>query len=211
MLQVETQSFLPWNESDLAYTSVATAGNTNVTIATYSRYDMGTKEAARSNGVYLATDDVITFSLAGPGAVVPKPRDRVAIGGKSSVVITTDDNRFLKYWKLVCRNVSLSYQLNDTATILRSVPSPQADGLRLRNATTLASDVACRLQPEDWVTETTDARRTKVSNYTAFLETEMVLQVGDTIQVGGVQYEVTGQSDIQNIDGLNRTACQRIS
>ena len=216
MLQFDTQALLPWNETGFAYVSVGTEGVLTATIASASRYALGTKEAARSNGVYLNTDEVVTFALDEPAllaeGITPKPRDTVEPPGECPrVVLDVQPNRFLKFWRLTVRDLVVAYDLRDLLTVKRSTPTPQADGSRLRNPSNAAVDVPGRLQPEEWQRELdTDQRVTTRRRYTAYLGQALVLEAGDTIVLDDTEYEVTGQSDISQLDSLTRVSCERI-
>ena len=217
MLQFDTQALLPWTEDGGEYTSVRTAGDVTVPLDGVARYSLGTKEAARSNGVYLATDEKVTFALAAAelaaAGITPKPRDRFNPAGCSErVVLSVTRNPFLKFWDLVVRDLVVAYDLRDLLTVRRSAPTAAADGLRVRNPADANPNVPGRLQPDEWQREiVTDRRVTTRRKYTAYLGQPLELQAGDTLVLAGVEYEVTGQSDISSFDTLTRVACERIS
>lgn len=215
MLQFDTQGLLPWNEADWQYVSRRAAGDVPGTLLKVSRYSLGAKEAARSNGVYLSTDETLTFALdlLDQAGITPKPRDLVTPPGEAErVVLSATPHRFLKFWSLVVRDLALTYDLRDRAAVRRSNPAPDAGGLRVRNPTDPHADVPCRLQPEEWTRELSAegmGRVTTRRRYTAFLGRPLLLEAGDTLVVGGVEYEAAGQSDVSQFDTLTRVACER--
>lgn len=211
MLQIDTQSYLPWNETNFTHTSVRDSGNVTATIATASRYPMAVGEAAASNGVYLKGDEKITFALNAL-AFVPKPRDLILPPGETTtaVVLEVTKNSFLKFWELLVRNLIIAHDLKDVATIRRSTPSPTDTGTRERNPSDFATNVPCRLQPDSTEIDLGEDRVTQRKRYTCFIGQPLEIEAGDTIVVDGVEYEATEQSDIDQYDTLTRVACERL-
>lgn len=210
---LDTQSSLPWAEATAAgYTSTRTAGDASATLAAgaWCRYSMSEAEAAASNGVYLHHDEKVTFALdALPWD--PKPRDVLTPAGeRPRVVIEATPYRWLKFWDLKVRDLVLAYDLRDLATVRRSNPTPDAVGRRDRNPTDPYDGVPCRLQPTETSFDLSGDRADQVKKFTCFLGQALTLDPGDTIVVDGVEYEATGQSDIDRFDTLTRVACERI-
>lgn len=213
MLQIDTQSYLPWNEAGFAYTSVRDSGNVTATIATASRYPMAVGEAAASNGVYLKGDEKITFALSAL-AFPPKPRDMIVPPGEttSAVVLETTKYSFLKFWELLVRNLILAYDLRETCTIKRPTVSAGTGGLRSATFTDIATSVPCKL---NWDRTAFDqdgtlGRFTGKKQYTLWLGQRTETQAGDIVEVSSVQYEVTEPVGF-GIDGLTEIRCTRIA
>jgi hypothetical protein len=210
---IDTQAYMPWAEATAAtYTSTRTAGDATATLPAggWCRYTLGEVEAAVSNGVYLRTDETVTFALdALPWE--PKPRDTLAPAGLSArVVLDVSPYRFLKFWSVKVRDLVLAYDLRDTCTVRRSNPAPDDAGRRDRNPTDPHAGVPCRLQPLDAETDLAGDRVDQRRRYACFLGQALTLDPGDTLVVGGVEYEATGQSEIDRFDTLTRVACERV-
>lgn len=210
---VDTQPLLPWPEAAAAvYTSSRTAGDAAATLAAggWCRYALGQAEAAASNGVFLRTDEAVTFALdALPWD--PKPRDVITPAGeRPRVVLEATAYRWLKFWSLKVRDLVLAYDLRDACAVRRSSPSPTADGRRARNPADAHTGVPCRLQPVDTRTELGGPRVTQRRRFTCYLGQPLLLEPGDTLVVGGVQYEAVGQSDVDRFDTLTAVACERV-
>lgn len=211
-LNIPTQSWLPWNDlAPMAYTSVRNSGNILAMITQASRYALGEMEAASSNGVYLKNDEIITFDQSAL-TFAPKPRDTIQPQGLDTrVVLEVSQFNMLNYFELKVRDLIIAYDLQDTCTINRSAPTPDANGLRQRNPTAIYTGVACRLQPLDVQVDFDDPDRVnQTSTYTCFLGQPILLQSGDTIVVSSVEYEVKSQSDISSFDTLTSVTVERI-
>jgi hypothetical protein len=210
---IDTQAYLDamWGETGFAYTSTRDSGDVETELATVCRYTVGEVEAEISNGVYLRNDEKVTFALdALP--YDPKPRDWVTPEGEEPrVVLSVVKNPFLKFWDLRCRNLILAYDLRDSATVRRSVPSPTASGLRTRNPTDVYTAVPCRLQPVEMAVDFDADRVNQRDTYKCFLGQAIKLQAGDTIVVSGVQYEVTAESRVDSFDTLCTADVERVS
>jgi hypothetical protein len=208
-----TQPLLPWNETTtLAYTSVRTAGNVSATIPElgWSRYSLGTKEAAKSLGVYLASDEKITFAL-GALAFEPKPGDKVTPAGLAErVVLTVTRNPMLRFWDLIVRDLILAHDLRSVCTIKRSAPTPGTGGLRATTFTDLAEDVPCKLNWDRTAFEPeTTGKMLAREQYTLWLGQRIQTLPGDLVEVDGTAYEVTEPIGFA-LDGLAEVRCTRI-
>ena len=213
-LAFDTQSLMPWSESDGVYTSTRpNSADATALVASYCRYSGMRGEAVPSDGVYLHEDETVTFaSNALPWE--PKPQDTFTPSGDTPrVVIAVNDNRFLKYWKLTVRNLILSYDLQQSAIIYRPNVTASVSGLRLANLAVLRAATPCRLQP---ITMSAAAGRfagkllTRLA-FDCYLGVPIRLLAGDVIEVESVKYEVTEQSEIDRLDTLTTVRCERIS
>lgn len=211
-LSFETQPIMPWAEADGIYTSTRPNSEDAVaTIASFCRYSGIQGEVAPSGGVYLKEDETITFAISAlPWD--PKPRDFFTPPGEvPRVVLSVSDNRFLKYWKLVVRNLILSYDLRQVATVYRPVVTANAIGLRIANLSVLTA-AACRLQPISMTAEPDVAGKfTTRAAFDCYLGAPLNLLAGDVIAVAGIKYEVTEESEIDAMDTLTTARCERIS
>jgi hypothetical protein len=208
-----TQSQSPWNEDGFTYVSVRpNSTNETVTVDDVSWYRGQYSQPAESNEVFQQADARATFSNTAI-AFDPKPRDTITpTGGNTHVVISVVYASFLRFWKLVCRDLVLAYDLRDTATIQRPTSEPGADGLRTFSLSALASNVPARLQPESMDSEPdTLGGLTQRTNYAAYLGQALELKPGDLIEVSSVKYEVQEQSVISQVDTLTTVRCTRIA
>jgi hypothetical protein len=207
-----TQALLPW-ATECATVRYRAAGGTFADVSTRraARYLVTSREAQRSNGVYLAGDEKFTLP-AEDFPDQPRPGDRLTHGGRDLVVIDSSGGLMLKFWSVSVRSLTLAYALRDLATVRRPNPTPDAAGVRAANPATLAADVPCRLQPDGWdAVPDLDGRLTTRSRYVCYLGQPLTLAAGDALLVNGVLYEATAQSDIAQIDELTSVRCERIS
>jgi hypothetical protein len=213
MISQSTQSLLPWNEATaLSYTSVASPNNTTVSIATYARYTLGLKEAARSNGIYQSVDEKITFGFDSISGFEPKPTDLLTPSGFSQrIVISVNRNPMLRYWDLIARDLILVYSLRDSCDIKRPTVASGTGGLRTASYTTISTAVACKLNWDRTTFETDAAGKfLERKQYTLWLGEKVATQAGDIVEVSSVQYQVTEPVGF-TFDGLAEVRCTRIA
>ncbi len=211
MTTYDTQPLIPWQEA-VTVTSVRTAGNVAVTLNTAGANEVTQKEAARSNGVYVAGDLTVEFDPAAVG-FDSKPRDLVTWSGRDYVVLSVGgDPNWLKFVTLHCRSPQIAYDLRDSVTITRPNASPGSGALRNPGAyTTVANAVDGRLQIDRRETETdTAGRLTTRTRATLYLANQVDVLAGDRVAVGGVIYEVAGQADIDALGLLTSVPVTRI-
>ena len=101
--------------------------------------------------------------------------------------------------------------LCDTIKVYRPTSTPTADGLRTKTLNQLGSNIQGRLQPDETTVEKdTDGRMLRRQTANAFLGTAVVLQAGDVLQVGGVDWEVIEQSRQDEFKTFTRARVQRV-
>lgn len=216
---VDSQAFLPWNETGWQYTSKRT-NSSDVTIA-LSRcafYPGRISQAAPSNMVYTASDGEARFGftdIAGIGTGYdPKPGDRMTPPGKSErVVISVLEAPMLQFWACVLRDLVLAYDLRDIATIIRydSTPSDE-DGLRVATPTELETGVPCRMQPDSNTAEADlNGQFATRKTFTAYLNVEVEILAGDVIEVDGVKYNAIMQANRSQVDTLTTVTCELVT
>lgn len=177
-----------------------------------ARYLRGEDEVRSSYGVYSVkrerytlADDALPFD--------PKLRDTITPAGKPARVVTSvDGSPWLKFWILDCQYPSLADDLDSTADVKRPSTAPSSLGLRVPTFSTVYSSVACRLQPDERVREFDDATAKVLTRkkFVCIFGSAVLLLAGDKVTVGGVDYEVTEQSEIESLGLLTFCACERI-
>lgn len=195
-----------WGES-LAYTR---SGRTYT--VTGGRHLQGTAEGVTSYGVYLIQKERITLATdALP--FDPRPRDTVAPAGKCQrIVISTSGSPFLKFWTLEVQYPCLVDDLDQTATVYRPAPTATDEGFRNPNLATVYTSQAVRLQPDTRTREwDTAGKVTTRSKFVCVFGSAVTLNAGYVVDVSGVKYEVTQQSEIESLGVLTFAAVERIS
>jgi hypothetical protein len=224
MLAFESQFRLPWNaDGSLTLTSVRpNSTNETATVGVFAAYPGMVREAKPSNAVFQTQDCTFTFGLDAV-SFPPKSRDTVAWDYADPSFVWQSDTfkiktaqrfDFLKYWRLECFRLVAHVDLADSIAVWRPSVTTSSDGLRSRTLSVVsgASAIAGRLQPDSWREEQdTDGRILRRQTYTAYLSTAIVLQLGDVLRVGGIDHEVTGQSEIDQYDTYTTAQCTRIA
>lgn len=216
---IESQALLQWPEA-VDYTSARGTGDVVLAGLSAGVYRVGLREAAKSNGVYLASDIRVELGMGdladGDAEFPPKPRDVVAwtdtpgaAEPDDHVVIDVSGDKWLRFWVVTARCPKIAYDLRQWCTVQRPNPTGTASGLRTRTLTDLAADVDCRLQPEaNEVEPDTLGGVTTRRRFAAFLAGSHDLRAGDVLLSEGVRYEVTGQGDIDDLGVLTRVTCE---
>lgn len=197
-----------WGES----VSYAVAGGSTYTV-TAGRHIDGESEGVTSYGVYTVRRETYTLATDAISGWTPKLRDTITPSGLSARVITSiaPSSPWLKFWKVQTEYPSLADDLDQSADVERATTAPTAEGLRSPTYTNAYTAVACRLQPDGRVREMDLLGGVKtVSSFVCVFGSAVVLKAGDLIEVSGVKYEVTEQSEVESLGVLTFAACQRI-
>lgn len=202
------------NLEAVTFTSVRAAGNVTVAVtdATFSYITL--REAAASNGVYEAGD--VTFSirqslLAAVGGA--KPRDTVvrASDGQTYTVLTATPTVMTKVWDVTCRNLVLAADLRQTGTLARPTNAQDAAGRpTLASYTTVAANIACRVQPEGGAASDVGDRRTIPKRFAAILGVQVDAHAKDTFTCDGVTYTVLESRNPERIDQLQSLVLEKV-
>ena len=208
-MPIDTQAVVnaAWGEP-LTYTR-AGVGTTHTVTGT--RHLKGTTEGVNSYGVYTIERELFTLATDAI-AFTPKLRDTIAPANTTArVVMGVSGSPFLKFWTFEAQYPSLADDLDQSADVERATTAPTAEGLRNPTYTNVYTAVACRLQPDGRVREMDLLGGVKtVSSFVCVFGSAVVLKAGDLIEVSGVKYEVTEQSEVESLGLLTFAACQRI-
>lgn len=212
-LTFDTQSFFNsvWGE-EITYGRVGTVSST---VLTACRYQRGRSEGRRSNGVYTILTEQYTLATDAL-AFEPKVRDTITptlapAAALGRVITKVEATNFLKFWLIDCQYPALAADLDQTATVYRPAPAPDAIGLRVANLATVYTDHAVRLQPTERSFEEDIAGKFVTrAIYECVFAAAVVLNAGDVVEVSGVRYEVRGQSEIESLGLLTFADCTRI-
>ena len=208
-MAIDTQAVVnaAWGES-LTYTRTGTGRQYTVT---GGRHIVGTAEGATSYGVYLIQRELVTLATD-VLPFDPTPRDTVGPVNRSARIVTSvGGSPFLKFWKLECQYPCLVDDLDQTATVYRPSAAPTDEGFVNPNLTAVYSSYAVRLQPDTREREwDTTGKVTTRSRFVCVFGSAVTLNAGDVIDVSGVKYEVTRQSEIESLGVLTFVACERI-
>jgi hypothetical protein len=202
------------NLEAVTFTSARTAGDQSVEIDDATFDFIGIKEAVASRGVYQAGD--VTFSirqalLTDVGGA--KPGDRVyrASDGQTYTVLTAVPTVVTKVWDVTCRNLILANDLRRTGTLERPTGKQDHTGrAALKNYTTVAADVPCRVQPIDDAADDTFGRRTMPQRYNAFLGIQVTAHAKDRFVCDGQAYTVLAVRDPEKITDLMSLVLEKV-
>ena len=217
----DTQSVVNsiWGES----ITITPAEGTSYEPATVTagRYKKGISEGATSYGVYTIQNESYTVATDALD-FVPKIRDLITAADLNPntcgpedevtrVIVRVNGTRFLKFYTLDVQYPSLAAELDQTATVYRPAPTPDAIGLRVANLAAVYSDQSCRLQPTGRSFEQDVAGKFVTrAIYSCIFGGALVLNAGDIVEVSSVRYEITGQSEIETLGLLTFGECTRI-
>ncbi len=196
-----------WGEP-LTYTLAGSGTTYNVT---GTRHLKGTAEGITSFGEYTIARELFTIAVdAIP--LAPRLRDTLTPSGLGARVITSvSGSPWLKFWTLEAQYPSLAGILDQMADVLRATNTPTDEGFRSPSFTEAYDDVPCRLQPDSRQREWDTAGGVKTrSRFVCVFGSAVTLNAGDVIDVNGVKYEVTEQSEIESLGLLTFAACERI-
>jgi len=218
MRTYQTQQSLAWPaDGTLTVTSVRpNSTDETAAVTLFAVYPGTLAEARPSNGVFLYQSTAITFDLdAVPFSLKPRDTlqwDRDALTDTYTVKSATPAP-FLKFWKLDTFQLVAQADLADTIAVYRPTVTRTADGLRSQTLAVVTGfdAVPGRIQPDSWQAEGfTDDRLTRRRSFTAYLSLPILLEAGDVLRSGGVDYEVTRQSDIDQLATFTAVSCTRI-
>jgi hypothetical protein len=204
-LDFETDQQVIDNLEAITYTSVATAGNTTIDISDAAFYWQNLQEAAPSAGVYTRADGIFVVRnslLAGVGGA--KPSDTLTrADGSVWTVLSVRPPVISGVWQLTCRDLILANGLQQTGTLTRpNLTQDSAGRQALMTYSTIASNIACRVQPEGGDAGNLLDRRTLPQRFTAFLGVQVIAQAKDLFTVGGQSFTVLDFKMPQRIDEL---------
>lgn len=210
-MAIDTQATVNavWGES-VTYTRTGTGRQYSLTAG---RHLQGTAEGVTSYGVYLIQKE--RYTLASDAvSFTPVPRDTIALDTDEipRVIVSVNGSPFLKFWAVDCQYPCIAEDLNQLATVYRPMPLPTSEGFRDPGLSEVYVDVPVRLQPDTRSRELETAGRvTTRSRYVCVFGSAVVLNAGDTVRVGDVDYEVTEQSEVESLGVLTFAACERIT
>ena len=221
MASYDTQSLVndAWGEL-CTYARVGTVSKTEFLAA---RYLQSQSEGATAFGVYTIIKERYTFS-ADAFDFDPKLRDTITpTGGLPPSGVTSQGQPrvitsvagspvFLRFWIVEAQYPALASDLDQLATVFRPAPTPSAVGLAVQNLAAVYTNTPVRLQPgaREFVDDIAGKTMGTRANYTAIFGAAVTLRAGDVIQVASVQYEATGQQEVESLGLLTFAACTRL-
>lgn len=210
--QVNTQPLLQWAEA-VTVTSVRNAGNVSASL-NGGVYQVGVKEAARSNGVYQQGDIQVTLGVAdltGASLGTIKPRDTVVWGGSTYTVIDAGGSTWMGFQEITARNPVIAGQLQQTATLNRDTSTPGTGGIRVPSWSAYATAVPCRLQELDRSSENNEDLGGRVVRikYALYLSAQQTVQAGDQVVVAsGPTVTIVGSEGTDGLGILQTVRCE---
>lgn len=200
------------NLEEVTYTSVRTAGDSAVTVPDAGYYSGGSSEGSPSYGVY--TKGRAKFSIRGEaldsvgGA---KPRDTVTLGGTVYTVLSATLGEVTQVWQIDAVDLVLAADLRQTCTISRPSNAQDTAGrASLASYTAVATDVACRVQPEGGTATDLLGRVTIPKRYTCILASQVDVRAKDRVVADGVTYTVLSVQLPERITDLPTLTLERV-
>ncbi len=204
--------YVLWDLAEaVTFTASATAGNTNVSVATALRAQPEERERAPSGGVYAGFD--LTWYLPGPllSGHSPKPGDLVTDG--SSVpytVLKTNYDQLDKVWVLYTVDLILANDLRDTVDIYGPTDGQDAGGARVPSFAPVYSSLAARVQEVQGEVATERGKHGTRQRFDVFLTTRVSVTIHHQVRKGATIYSVTGWRNPDRIDELMVLNCERV-
>lgn len=165
------------------------------------------REQAASAGAYTAKNLVWLVPQQNlPAGVAPKAGDVIRDADDiDHTVLEVQLGKFGQTHRCVTIALAVVYALGELGTLTRPVPGRDGAGRPLpARYDTVASDVRCRVQPEDGTAGDVDERRVIPLRYTAYLETPVAVRARDRFTVANVTYTVLGFRTPERLDELMR-------
>lgn len=209
MTPIATQDDLPWQETVVIVSVRPNSSNQTVTATNAGVYRVSFGEAAKSYGAYTAGDIKVTVNRS--LGITPKPRDTVTWDATDYTILDVDGSNWLAFDRITARNLAISGDLNQTATVYRPSATPDSLGLRNPGLAAVYTSVSCRLQPQTReVEDDVTGRAVTRKKYLCYFASSVYLNAQDVIEVSGTRYEVTTQSEIESLSQLTAAECERI-
>lgn len=195
------------NLEAVTYTSVATAGNTPVSVPDAAWYPSspGRAEGSPSAGVYVKYTGRFAIRNSLIGSLTPKPADTITRGdGSVWTVLRAMPPQVSGVWQLDVIDLILSNGLTQTGSLTRPSNTGQDSAGRqaLTSYTTIAASIVCRVQPIGGDAVDLLERRGTPQRFRAFLGQQVTPQALDVFTVSGQAYTVLGFKMPQRIDEL---------
>lgn len=201
------------NTEVVTFTSVKTAGNETAEVDDAGFYPTSSAEGAPSYGVY--TKGLARFSIrlaALEGIDGAKPRDTITRGNSEVyTVLRAIRGSISGVWQLDAVNLVLAADLRSTGTLSRPSNAQDTAGRpTLASYTAIATDIACRVQPEGGDATDVLGRRTIPKRFTAFLASTVDARAKDKFVSGGVTYTVLAARQPERIDELMTLTLEQV-
>lgn len=163
------------------------------------------REQAASAGAYTAKNLVWLVPQQNlPVGVAPKAGDVIRdASGVDHTVLEVQLGKFGQTHRCTTIALAVVYALSELGTLTRPVSGRDNAGRPLpAGYDTVASDVRCRVQPEDGTAGDVDERRVIPLRYTGFLETPLAVRARDRFTVAEVTYTVLGFRNPERLGDL---------
>jgi len=177
--------------------------SSNVSITNALQRALTTREIEASDGKYRAGDvrwhlpEAETTTAPSLGdVIVDASSNRWTILDKQHATL---ENR----WRLICRDVGISYGLDDTVDILRNVYTKGTSGADEPTAKVYRAGVRARIQPVDTEIDVEHAARRRVQTFAIFLGEDLDIKPKYQVRHEGTIYKVTRYEGAERIGQLS--------
>jgi len=174
---------------------------------------IGVREAAASNGRYLAEDrrfHIKVNSLEGEPAPVPGDTITDAGGTVWTVLALAHATRETRYG-LTCRNLVVTENLTTLLTIQKATYTKGTYGEQVATWANVAelTDIRGKIQPSAVSRSVDQGRLSRSASFTAYLMTSFQPAMDQRIiDSNGTKYRITGYREKDNIAGLLEVDCE---
>lgn len=208
-VQFASQGLMPWHEEGLY---IGSGGSFPFT--TGCRYSDRVREGASSWGVYQISDSVATISSQDfdTAGFEPTLRDKIrwTSDGAEYTVMSFTKARLMLFFKFQTQRPTLSTNLTDTIKVFRLSNLPNSVGLRIPQKVLVYNDIPARLQPIQSQTQNIGTQQPRLNQFELYLSSEYEIEASDIIVKDAIEYNVTGESQIEQLGILARVTCERI-
>lgn len=195
-----------------AITITRPKSNVTIAVAVAHRRPMSTREAAKSNGMYLSSDMRWKFDESYTAGDRVRPGYSVvdSDGIVWRVLEASGIHKLTNFELLTCRNLALIYNINDTVDIRRAVKiRTDLAGRAIRTYEWFARNLPARYQPADrpYSMDDVGAARLTAGGIVYLLEDPGLLASDQICLKDGRALEVMAVNDPETLDALPSVTC----
>lgn len=189
---------------------------TSVSVANAWWRSQGTSELAPSLGVVTAARRTWYFpksayaSQPAIGDLITNPTSTIDPVAFTWTILDVGHAGALGAWELGTISLALQSDLRSTITFSRAGTERDSAGRPSPTYTAYASNIACRVQPEDGAAGEVFDRVTLPSRFTCFLAQRVAVRAKDRAVSGGVTYTVISSESPDRLDDVQRVTLETI-
>jgi len=190
-------------------------GSDDTAITSALQRAVATSEAEASDGRYL-TGDVRWHVPFAEVAIRPTPGDDIVDAAETYwKIIDVREDTLTRRWRLVCRDLSVAFGLDDTIQIEQTTITTGDGGAAQDAWKTLLTGVRARIQGVTYRAENRQGQRRTDGDYTIYMAADLPRDQNDelhTLRVvdkRGIQYRIDAYRSMERIGELAELECKR--